>query len=153
MYAVVISITLAITVGSLMMRQPVKLNIERDRVSLVREVENGWLENSYRLVIQNASESRHIYLIRAEGLPDMKLIGSDSIELAPTTIARLNPVTCRLEWRNGRRINQLLTERCSTRPNQVFGCLAIAKWFRLFRPVAHRLRQSRTDEPSRPPAF
>ncbi|WP_027468103.1 cytochrome c oxidase accessory protein CcoG [Deefgea rivuli] len=94
MYAVVISITLAATIASLMLRQPVKVNIERDRVALVREADNGWLENSYRLIIQNASEQPHIYLIRATGLPGMKLIGDDSIELAPTDI---NDVSVRIQ--------------------------------------------------------
>ncbi|MGL4994854.1 MAG: cytochrome c oxidase accessory protein CcoG [Deefgea sp.] len=94
MYAVVISITMAVTIGSLMMRQPIKLNIERDRVALVREVEDGKLENTYRLIIQNASENKHVYLIRAEGLPEMKLIGKDSIELASTAI---NNISVRLQ--------------------------------------------------------
>jgi len=90
MYAVVISIVLAVTIGSLMTRQPIKVNIERDRVSLVREVEDGKLENTYRLIIQNASEHDHIYMIRVEGLPEMKLIGKDSIELASTAIDNLS---------------------------------------------------------------
>jgi cytochrome c oxidase accessory protein FixG len=94
MYAVVISIVLAVTIGSLMMRQPIKLNIERDRVSLVREVEDGKLENTFRLIIQNASEQDHTYLIRAEGLPEMQLIGKDSIELASTAI---NNVSVRVQ--------------------------------------------------------
>ena len=73
-----------------MTRQPIKVNIERDRVSLVREVEDGKLENTYRLIIQNASEHDHVYLIRAEGLPNMQLIGKDSIELASTEINNLS---------------------------------------------------------------
>ncbi|QZA79134.1 cytochrome c oxidase accessory protein CcoG [Deefgea tanakiae] len=90
MYAVVISIVLAVTITSLMMRQPIKLNIERDRISLVREVDDGKLENTYRLIIQNASERSHAYLIQAEGLPQMKLIGKDSIELASTAIDNIS---------------------------------------------------------------
>ena len=94
MYAVVISIILVVTITSLMMRQPLKVNIERDRATLVREVDNGLLENSYRLIIQNASERQHTYLIRAEGLPNMQLMGNDSIELAPTAI---NDVSVRIQ--------------------------------------------------------
>lgn len=86
MYAVVISVVLAVTIGSLMLRQPVKVNIERDRVELVRVVDNGNLENTFRLLIQNASEKNHIYQIRAEGMPEMKLIGKDTIEIPSTAI-------------------------------------------------------------------
>lgn len=86
MYAVVISVVLAVTTGSLMLRQPVKVNIERDRVELVRVVDNGNLENTFRLLIQNASEKNHIYQIRAEGMPEMKLIGKDTIEIPSTAI-------------------------------------------------------------------
>ncbi|QZA79691.1 cytochrome c oxidase accessory protein CcoG [Deefgea piscis] len=87
MYAVVISITLGVTITSLMMRQPVKVNIERDRIALVREVEDGLLENSYRLLIQNASEQTHTYTIQAKGLPEMKLVGENQIKLAPTAMS------------------------------------------------------------------
>ncbi|MBM5570573.1 MULTISPECIES: cytochrome c oxidase accessory protein CcoG [Deefgea] len=90
MYAVVISIVLTVTISSLLMRQPIKLNIERDRVALVREAEDGNLENTFRLLIQNASEKDHVYLIRVEGLPEVKLIGKDSIELPSTVIDNLS---------------------------------------------------------------
>jgi cytochrome c oxidase accessory protein FixG len=86
MYALLLTIILGVTSYSLFHRQPVKINIERDRVALVREAEDGWLENTYRIQIQNASEKAHTYVIRAEGLPAMKVIGEGKgqYELEPT---------------------------------------------------------------------
>ncbi|WP_047393761.1 cytochrome c oxidase accessory protein CcoG [Chitinibacter sp. ZOR0017] len=73
-YAVILSVIMGITVYSLATRQPIKVNIERDRVALVREVEDGWLENTYRVQIQNASEKAHTYQISASGLEGIKVI-------------------------------------------------------------------------------
>ncbi|WP_273428741.1 cytochrome c oxidase accessory protein CcoG [Chitinibacter tainanensis] len=73
-YAVILSVIMGITVYSLATRQPIKVNIERDRVALVREVEDGWLENTYRVQIQNASEKAHTYQISASGLEGIKVL-------------------------------------------------------------------------------
>ncbi|WP_028448971.1 cytochrome c oxidase accessory protein CcoG [Chitinibacter tainanensis] len=73
-YAVILSVIMSITVYSLATRQPIKVNIERDRVALVREVEDGWLENTYRVQIQNASEKAHTYQISASGLEGIKVL-------------------------------------------------------------------------------
>ncbi len=86
MYALLLAVILGVTIYSLIVRQPIKVNIERDRVALVREVEDGWLENTYRVQIQNASEKAHTYVITAEGLPEMKVIaeGKGRYKLEPT---------------------------------------------------------------------
>lgn len=74
MYGVVLFIVAAVTIVSLVQHQPVKVNIARDRVALVREAEDGMLENSYRLQIENADEQNHSYSIEVEGLPGMKIL-------------------------------------------------------------------------------
>ncbi|XLM22499.1 hypothetical protein MKD33_05765, partial [Chromobacterium piscinae] len=43
-------------VTSLALRKPFKVDIIRDRASLVRETEDGWLENSYIIKIINTTE-------------------------------------------------------------------------------------------------
>ncbi|WP_157669559.1 cytochrome c oxidase accessory protein CcoG [Chitinibacter sp. GC72] len=92
MYALVLAIILGATVYSLYTRQPIKVNIERDRVALVREVEDGWLENSYRVQIQNASEKTHTYAISAVGLDGMKIVaeGTGQYKLEPTATANVS---------------------------------------------------------------
>ena len=72
MYGLVLTVALSATVTALLLRQPIKVNLAHDRVALVRETDEGWLENSYRMQIENADEKAHTYRITAEGLPGMK---------------------------------------------------------------------------------
>ena len=73
MYGVVLLLVTIITAVSLWQRQPLNINISRERVALVREAEDGMLENSYRIQIENADLKDHIYRIQAEGLPGLKI--------------------------------------------------------------------------------
>ena len=47
---------LAALLTSLFMRAPFKVDVVRDRGALARLVEDGWVENVYRLQIMNATE-------------------------------------------------------------------------------------------------
>ncbi|UXY13978.1 cytochrome c oxidase accessory protein CcoG [Chitiniphilus purpureus] len=91
LYAILIGIVLAVTVVSLALRQPLKVNIARDRAVLVRETDDGWLENSYRLQIENADEHSHIYVIEPAGLQGLRaqVEGGNRIEVASTGIAEV----------------------------------------------------------------
>ncbi|HYA20690.1 MAG TPA: cytochrome c oxidase accessory protein CcoG [Burkholderiales bacterium] len=60
--------------AALYLRQPLKVNVIRDRGTLVREVENGVLENVYRLQIMNTDEAPHGYFASASGLNAIRLI-------------------------------------------------------------------------------
>lgn len=73
MYSVVLFSVLGVAVTSLFFRQPVKLDIVRDRASLVRETDDGLLENTYNLRLINSSETRHKVEVSVSGLPDIKL--------------------------------------------------------------------------------
>ncbi|QBC45155.1 cytochrome c oxidase accessory protein CcoG [Iodobacter fluviatilis] len=86
MYVLVLVVILGITIGSLVIRKPIKVNISRDRVAMVREVDDGWLENSYRLQIQNADETAHSYTITATGIANSRTIveGSGQIFVEAT---------------------------------------------------------------------
>ncbi|WP_188687663.1 cytochrome c oxidase accessory protein CcoG [Silvimonas amylolytica] len=86
MYGVILLVVLVITLISLARHQPVKVNIARDRVALVREAEDGMLENSYRLQIENADEKNHVYTIRAEGLDGIKVLvdGGNAVSVSAT---------------------------------------------------------------------
>ena len=74
MYGVVLVVILAITGISLWRHQPVSVNLSRDRAALVREAEDGLLENSYRMQIENTDGADHRYKITAQGLPGMKIL-------------------------------------------------------------------------------
>ncbi len=55
--AILLSGVGALLVGSLAVRMPFKVDVVRDRATLAREVEDGVIENIYRLQIMNAAES------------------------------------------------------------------------------------------------
>jgi polyferredoxin len=57
------------------MRSPFRVDVERDRGALARVVDDGWVENVYRLQVMNATETEQHYRIRVEGLPGSVLDG------------------------------------------------------------------------------
>ena len=68
-------------VVSLAMRDPFKVDVVRDRASLARLVEDGRIENVYRLQIMNATEKRQSYRIELADLDGASLVGKRVIEL------------------------------------------------------------------------
>ena len=68
---VLITTAVAISVAT---RTPFRANVVRDRGVMARQVEDGWLENVYRLQIMNAAEQTRTYRITAEGLPGLKQV-------------------------------------------------------------------------------
>ncbi|SUX30214.1 cytochrome c oxidase accessory protein CcoG [Chromobacterium vaccinii] len=73
LYILVLSAVIIAAVTSLAMRKPFKVDILRDRASLVRETDEGWLENTYIIKIINTTERPQQFRITAEGLPDIKV--------------------------------------------------------------------------------
>jgi len=70
--------------GTLFMRMPLKLDVIRDRGSMGREVEDGMIENVYRLQIMNTDEAPHRYRIKVKGIDGIRLATNDEIELGAT---------------------------------------------------------------------
>ncbi len=58
---------------SLWFRAPFKVDVVRDRTVMARLVENGMLENVYRLQIMNATELTHRYQFQVSGLENAKV--------------------------------------------------------------------------------
>jgi len=71
---------------SIAMRSPFKVDIVRDRSSLARQLDDGFVENVYQLQIMNATELSQHYRVtaEAEGLPGLQLRGPVDVEVAPT---------------------------------------------------------------------
>jgi cytochrome c oxidase accessory protein FixG len=80
-----ILLALVATVGAtLALRTPLKLDVLRDRGTLGREVEDGMIENVYRLQIMNTSEQAHTYLIRVSGMPSLAQVTEDTVTVGAT---------------------------------------------------------------------
>jgi cytochrome c oxidase accessory protein FixG len=71
-YSTVMVLICAAVGASIAMRSPFKADIVRDRASLARVVEDGFVENVYRVQVMNATESQQSYTITADGLPGLK---------------------------------------------------------------------------------
>ena len=79
------AVTLALFVH-MALRTPLKVDVLRDRGSLGREVEDGMIENVYRLQIMNTEEQPRRLLITASGVDDLKLGGATMpIEIGATS--------------------------------------------------------------------
>jgi cytochrome c oxidase accessory protein FixG len=81
MYSVVLLLVLAAAFTSFALRLPFKVDIIRDRASLVRETNDGWLENSYNIKFMNVSNQPQHFRLGVEGLRNLRL-QSDAAEIA-----------------------------------------------------------------------
>ncbi|WP_439609272.1 cytochrome c oxidase accessory protein CcoG [Hydrogenophaga sp.] len=82
---ILLAITLAVGL-SLFLRTPLKVDVIRDRGALARMVEQGRIENVFRLQIMNATESPQRYVISVSGLPGITLASSPEVEVLPTEV-------------------------------------------------------------------
>jgi cytochrome c oxidase accessory protein FixG len=74
-YSGILLAIVGVTIGGLALRNPLKVDVIRDRASLAREAAPGIIENVYRVQIMNTDETPRRYTIRAEGIPGLKVTG------------------------------------------------------------------------------
>ena len=80
--SVLVALSVAM-IASMVMRQPVKADVIRDRGSLSRIVAGGKLENVYRVQIMNATESEQHYRISAAGLDQLEVASEQEVTVGP----------------------------------------------------------------------
>jgi cytochrome c oxidase accessory protein FixG len=76
-YAAILVVGVAGTAASVALRNPLKVDVLRDRGALAREVRPGVIENVYRVQLMNTDEQPRQFSIRAEGLSGLKVVGVD----------------------------------------------------------------------------
>jgi len=94
-YSVVLLAIVSVFFGSLLTRTPLKMDVIRDRGSMGREVEDGMIENVYRLQIMNTQEGAHRYRIGVSGIEGIAMQGTTELSLASTE-SRGVPVNIRI---------------------------------------------------------
>ena len=77
---------------SLTLRNPLKVDVIRDRGALAREAAPGVIENVYRIQIMNTDEAARTFTIVAAGLPDVKVAGVEQPVAVGAAGTRLVPV-------------------------------------------------------------
>ncbi len=82
-YSAILLLLLALLATSIALRSPFRVDVVRDRASLARLVDDGQVENVYRLQIMNATEQPQRYRVAVKGLSGIVLDGGDTLEVLP----------------------------------------------------------------------
>jgi cytochrome c oxidase accessory protein FixG len=91
-YLSVLFVVLGGSVASLALKNPLKVDVIRDRGALAREAAPGLIENVYRLQIMNTDEKPRAFKIAAAGLPGLAVVGVDQPVKLGAAETRLLPV-------------------------------------------------------------
>ncbi|MBA5685938.1 cytochrome c oxidase accessory protein CcoG [Rugamonas apoptosis] len=99
-YTGILCLIVAAVGTALWLRTPLKMDVIRDRGAMGREVEDGMIENVYRLQIMNTTEQAHTYRIRVAGMEHLHLVTPDTVKVGATeTLAY--PIRLRAEHESG----------------------------------------------------
>ena len=82
---ILLAITTAVFV-SLWLRTPLKVDVIRDRGALARMVEQGRIENVFRLQLMNTTETPQRYTVSVGGLPGINLASDQAFEVLPSEV-------------------------------------------------------------------
>jgi cytochrome c oxidase accessory protein FixG len=74
-YSALLLAIVAVAAGALAMRNPLKVDVIRDRGALARETAPGLIENVYRLQLMNTDETPRQFTIAVAGLPGIVVAG------------------------------------------------------------------------------
>ena len=85
-YAAFITVLTAAFLFSLMTRNPLRVDVMRDRGALAREVDGVRIENIYRIQIMNASEHSMKVAVKASGLKDLRILNSQGKEITEIAV-------------------------------------------------------------------
>lgn len=94
-YLTIVTLVTVALLGHLATRVPLKVDVIRDRGAMFREVQNGAIENVYRLQIINPTESPRQYRLSVQGLPGIN-IDSDTEVTIEAASNRMVPVRVRV---------------------------------------------------------
>jgi polyferredoxin len=89
-YMAFITVLTSAFLVSLLTRNPLRVDVMRDRGALAREVDGVRIENIYRIQIMNASENSMKVQLKATGLDDLRILNSQGqlvteVEVSPAS--------------------------------------------------------------------
>ena len=76
-YGAVLALASVAFAASVALRSPFQVDVVKDRGALARVVEDGAIENVYRLQIMNRTELPQTYRIGAQGIPGLEVRTAD----------------------------------------------------------------------------
>ena len=95
-YSAILLAVVGAFITLLYLRVPLKVDVIRDRATLVRENADGRLENVYRLQLMNTSEITRSLMITVSGIDGMEVIVKQPVEVPVASTTTL-PVTLRVD--------------------------------------------------------
>jgi cytochrome c oxidase accessory protein FixG len=81
---ILLAVTAALFVA-VALRVPLKVDVIRDRGALAREVEDGRIENTYRLQVMNTTERGQAFALSAAGLPGLEVASEPTFDVPGAT--------------------------------------------------------------------
>jgi len=82
-YSGILLLIVGAVLTSLWLRSPFKVDVVRDRASLARLVDDGWIENVYRVQVMNATERPQRYRVVATGIDGARVEPAGEFTVAP----------------------------------------------------------------------
>jgi len=82
-YATVLLLVAVLVIGGIVLRPPFRLDVLRDRSSLARIVEQGRIENVFRMQIMNNTEAPSRYRLSVTGLEGAEIASEREFDVAP----------------------------------------------------------------------
>jgi cytochrome c oxidase accessory protein FixG len=102
-YSGLLLLIVALFGASLALRAPFRVDVVRDRAALARLVEDGRIENSYRLQLMNATESVQHYRVHVSQIEGARVVSRTDIEVGPAQ-SRWLPVAVQVDAVAARRV-------------------------------------------------
>jgi cytochrome c oxidase accessory protein FixG len=99
-YSTILLLVIVAFWAALLNRTPLKMDVIRDRGTMAREVEDGMIENVYRLQVMNTDEQPHRYRMSVSGIEGISL-ATQSVIAMKGTESRAIPVTVRIPHGQG----------------------------------------------------
>ncbi|HNU11061.1 MAG TPA: cytochrome c oxidase accessory protein CcoG [Rubrivivax sp.] len=82
-YTAILGLIIIAFAWSLTVRKPFRVDVVRDRAALARIVEDGRIENVYRLQVMNQAEQPQTYRFSVDGVPGITIADRNALSLGP----------------------------------------------------------------------
>jgi cytochrome c oxidase accessory protein FixG len=100
-YSALLALLAGALFASLALRTPLKVDVIRDRGAMGREVEDGMIENVYRLQVMNTGESAHTFQVTVAGIDSASVVAGAVVEVDGAS-TRAVPVRVRIAYGSGK---------------------------------------------------
>jgi cytochrome c oxidase accessory protein FixG len=101
LYSVILAVIVLAFGWGLANKANLRVDVIRDRGTLAREVEDGLIENVFRLQVMNVSEEPHSYAVSVSGLDKIDLIGERVVDV-PAALTKSFVVSVRVPPESGK---------------------------------------------------